>query len=471
VSTRIPIVILGAGPAGAGAAFKLAKRGRFDVLLVERNSVIGGNAGSFDLEGFRVDYGSHRLHPSCDPAILTDIRTLLGDQLLSRPRHGRIRLGGRWLRFPLRPLDLAVNVPLSFSIGVARDAVVKRRRPAGDENFATVLEASLGSTICREFYFPYAEKVWGLDPGELAAEQARRRVSAGSIGKMVRKVLSMAPGMRKPTTGIFFYPRRGFGSISEAYGRAAVEAGARIDFGATLTALERRTGQWNVRLEGPGGPRSISTPLVLSTVPVTVLAKSISDPAAPAGILAAASSLRYRAMVLIYVVLETDRFSEFDAHNFPELKIAITRMSEPKNYSLTGPSGLTVLCAELPCSTQDPAWTASNTDLLALVRLALRRSGLEITAAVRRVEVRRLPQAYPIYTRDYRRNLAALDGWLGALEGIVSFGRQGLFAHDNTHHALAMAYALNECVGDTGRFDSEKWAGHRAVFEKHVVED
>ena len=53
----------------------------------------------------------------------------------------------------------------------------------------------------------------------------------------------------------------------------------------------------------------------------------------------------------------------------------------------------------------------------------------------------------------------------------MTFGRQGLFAHDNTHHALAMAYALDECIDSAGRLDRERWCSHRRVFETHVVED
>ena len=34
-----------------------------------------------------------------------------------------------------------------------------------------------------------------------------------------------------------------------------------------------------------------------------------------------------------------------------------------------------------------------------------------------------------------------MDRWLGELERLLTFGRQGLFVHDNTHHALYMAYA------------------------------
>ncbi|PYX90989.1 MAG: amine oxidase, partial [Acidobacteria bacterium] len=97
------VAVLGAGPAGLGAAFQLSRQGLAHATVLEQRQEPGGNAGSFELEGIHVDYGSHRLHPACDPEILRDLQGLLGEDLLLRPRHGRIRLRGRWIHFPLRP--------------------------------------------------------------------------------------------------------------------------------------------------------------------------------------------------------------------------------------------------------------------------------------------------------------------------------------------------------------------------------
>ena len=53
----------------------------------------------------------------------------------------------------------------------------------------------------------------------------------------------------------------------------------------------------------------------------------------------------------------------------------------------------------------------------------------------------------------------------------VGSSRQGLFAHDNTHHTLEMAYAAADCLSKDGSFDRASWARHRQEFETHVVED
>ena len=62
------------------------------------------------------------------------------------------------------------------------------------------------------------------------------------------------------------------------------------------------------------------------------------------------------------------------------------------------------------------------------------------------VMTRRLTHAYPIYLDGYDAHFQVLDAWARGLPNLLTYGRQGLFAHDNTHHALAMAYAAVECA-------------------------
>jgi protoporphyrinogen oxidase len=476
--TKPHVVILGSGPAGLGAAFQLARKSLARVTVLERNSWVGGNAASFELAGLGVDFGSHRLHPACDPDVLRDIRELLGDDLLNQPRHGRIRLRGRWIHFPLKPLDLALKLPPGFSIGVTSDLLGKAFRPRSyspngkTDTFASILQAGLGRTICRDFYFPYARKLWGLAPEELSATQARRRVSAGSLTKMMRKVLTAVPGLKPSNSGRFFYPRYGFGQISEAYSQAARDAGAEIWLNAPVRSVEiDGGGLHSVNCERDGQPLSLKADYVWSTIPITALARCV-QPSPPEEFLRAAERIDYRAMILIYLVLEQGQFSEYDAHYFPEPEIPISRLSEPKNYrNGHGPENLTVLCAELPCAPVDPEWDQSDAELGQLVCQALDRAGIPVQAQVKQVVTRRLRQAYPIYRQGYEAYFDQLDGWLGQLEGLLSFGRQGLFAHDNTHHTLYMAYAATDCLNTDGQFDQGRWEDYRRVFENHVVED
>ncbi|MFV1986735.1 MAG: FAD-dependent oxidoreductase [Gemmatimonadota bacterium] len=468
------IAILGGGPAGVGAAYRVRTTDRGEADVFEANDYVGGNAASFTLQDQFVDFGSHRLHPSCDPAIQADIQTLLGSELLRRPRHGRIRLRGKWIHFPLKPIDLLLRLDRGFATGALIDTVKKRfaSRTEGPESFATVLRSQLGETICRDFYFPYARKLWGLEPEQLSATQAHRRVAANSIAKLIRKVLGQFPGVKSVGFSHFFYPREGFGAISRGYADAAAESGAGIHLGERITGLARRDGDrgWRVEITGPDGHvRAVDSDFVFSTLPISLLAR-IVDPAPDATVLDAADGLTYRSMVLIYLTFAANRFTEYDAHYFPGAEVPITRLSETKNYSLVDePTDRTTVCAELPCSPDDDVWGMSDEDLGDLVASNLRAMGLQ-TPEVVGVHVRRIRFVYPVYAIGYERHFETLDRWASGLPDLVSFGRQGLFAHDNTHHALAMAYAAVECLGD-GDFDRARWTEYRREFEAHVVED
>jgi protoporphyrinogen oxidase len=467
------VTILGAGPAGLGAAYALSRKG-FEVTVLERNERLGGNAGSFRLAGIPVDFGSHRFHPAADPEILSIVRDLLGDDLLERPRHGRIRLMGRWLHFPLQSKNLILNAPPRFSLGVLRDlATGPFRKPrTGAATFASELRRGLGPTICERFYFPYARKIWGLEPDAISPLQAEKRVSSNSIGKLLKKVLPGAAARGESARkGIFYYPRNGFGQISEAFHDAAVRHGARVLTAAQVTGVAHGDTPIRVEFTVDDDSCEIEADHVWSTIPVTALAR-MASPSAPAEVLDAARRLRYRGMLLIYLVLETPQFTPFDAHYLPGEDVRITRLSEPRNYSdFKKAKGRTVLCAELPCQPGDATWSLSDPDLGALVIEDLQRSGLPVECTVSKVHVARLPQAYPLYPVGFETHFDLLDDWVENQDRLLSFGRQGLYAHDNTHHALYMAFAAARCLSAEGHFDRDAWAREREVFSTHVVED
>jgi len=455
------LLVLGGGPAGVGAAYRAARAGH-TVTLLERAPGPGGAAASHTVGGLRVDLGSHRLHPSTEPRILADLRALLGDELQERERNGRIRLAGRWLGFPLSPADLLRNLPPDFAVGAARDAALAwTRRPRAD-TFAEVVRAGLGATLAERFYFPYARKLWGLEPEELSGEQARRRVRADSPAKLVAKVLrrGSSPG------AVFHYPRRGFGTISERLAEAAADAGADLRFSAAAERLV--LGRDGVAVIAGG--REHRAARVFSTIPLPALVR-LSGDAAPLAVHAAAGALTSRAMVLVYLVLARRQYTPFDAHYLPEAFTPVTRVSEPRNYRVgDDPPDRTVLCAELPCAEGDAVWSASASALGTLVVDGLRAAGLP-EPPVLEVEVRRLPRAYPVYRAGFAERFATLDAWAGAQSRLLTFGRQGLFAHDNTHHALAMAWDAVDALGRDGRFDDRAWSAARRRFAAHVVED
>ena len=276
------VVILGAGPAGVGAAYELTRAGRARVTVLEQRDTVGGNAGSFQLDGVWVDYGSHRLHPACDPAILSNLRELMGDDLLDRPRHGRIRLENQWIHFPLKPGDLLLRMPKRFAFGVARDMVRKKSSINGQsDSFASVLEHSLGSTICRGFYFPYARQALGTAAGANGSH-AGPSTGLGQLGRQNPPQGSeRGPRTEEAGRGTLLLPPARLWPDHPASLRSRHLGRRAVRDGSAGNGIEREGDRVvAVAYEANGQSHRVPTRNVWSTLPVSLLVSSL-QPEAP----------------------------------------------------------------------------------------------------------------------------------------------------------------------------------------------
>src|SRR5207248_4018797 len=177
--------------------------------------------------------------------------------------------------------------------------------------------------------------------------------------------------------------RLGYGQLSDALFKAAKTKGTEFIFGARVTAIERENNKIvGVGYQVDGREQFLSSSRIWSTLPITWRVKSIR-PEAPPAVMKAANQISFRSMILIYLVLEQDQFTEYDAHYFPEQSVAISRLSEPKNYSsIAEPRGRTILCAELPTSPESAEWAMSDEELGRSLCSWLEQAGLPFHAKV-----------------------------------------------------------------------------------------
>ena len=176
-------------------------------------------------------------------------------------------------------------------------------------------------------------------------------------------------------------------------------------------------------------------------------------------------------MVLVFLVHSGGRWTSFDCHHIPADDSPVLRISEPANYrdNPGDPTGHTVLCAELPCAVGDAIWNASNVELAELVEEVAARTDLpDINVA--EVQVHRSAMYYPSYTLGYDRDLQGLDSWLRGIPSVTSFGRFGLFFHDNTHHALLLAREAVNAFQPEGSFDHLAWRRAATASRRYSTE-
>ncbi|MCD6460252.1 FAD-dependent oxidoreductase [bacterium] len=468
------IIILGSGITGLTLAYKLLWRNnaKFEVKIFEKENFTGGLAGSFSKEGLIFDYGSHRIHPSCGDVVLGDLKNLLCYDLKLLRRNGRIHLINNFVKFPFTPKNFIFNANPVFFINCVKDFLTKffRKKIDSEISFVDIVLNSFGPALCNSFYFPYAEKIWGLSPCELSAYQAKKRISSNSFIKIVKNFYPLSSARNKKFC--FYYPRLGMGQLAQNLSAEIKKLGGSIELNRKAEKLVIDKNKINLTVRSTQNISDIkifTADFVFSTIALPSLI-NIIEPKPPEKIKSASNHLRYRSMVLFYLILKTPRFTEYDAHYIPDKNIIFTRISEPKNYNLQD-NETTGLCIEIPCFYNGETWNSPEHILLKTILSDFRKINLPIDHKIIKSFSKKIRYAYPLYDLSFQDNLDQTEIFLDSLDNIISLGRQGLFAHDNIHHAMQTAYKANDCLNDNIEFDKQTWVLSRNQFKNHKVQD
>lgn len=207
---RDPIVIIGAGPAGLGAAYKLQRSGFSDWVLYERESNVGGlSASFFDDKGFTWDLGGHVVFSHYDlfSNLLDD---LLGPSgWIEHERESWIRLLNTWVPYPFQ--NNIHRLPagerdacLSGLIKAARAS-----RPDSFADFDDFITRTFGARIAGLFMRPYNEKAWAYPPASLSADWIAGRISVPDPTRVARNVELERDDCGWGPNNTFKFPKRG----------------------------------------------------------------------------------------------------------------------------------------------------------------------------------------------------------------------------------------------------------------------
>lgn len=230
-------IIIGAGVAGCAAARELQAAGAPAPILLEAAPEPGGLVRSINVGEAVFDYTGHFLHlaRSASPAAIPHAGQDDRDWNLVE-RESIVYLAGR-----------AVPAPLQFNISALPPALKREciegyeRRPAGkpSRSFRGFLLSGFGEGICREFLFPYNEKLMAVPLSRLVPDAGRRFFPPPDEERVRRGFRAPDQGRGAGYSDRFWYPRRG-GIGLLAKGLAAGCGGLRTSCPVEQVDLKRR---------------------------------------------------------------------------------------------------------------------------------------------------------------------------------------------------------------------------------------
>ncbi|MFS8802994.1 NAD(P)/FAD-dependent oxidoreductase [Synechococcus sp. R6-5] len=444
-----PIYILGAGPAGMAAAYRLNQLG-FSVVVVEREEKVGGLAKSIQYQGFILDYGPHRFFTKILPVRELWNQVLESEQVTVR-RLTRIYYRKQYFQYPIQAWEVLRKVGWWESLHIVLSYLWAQLipRPA-PQNFADWVKGKFGTRLFQMFFEGYTEKLWGLPCTEISADWAAQRIKGLSLGQAIQKALGWNRSLAKSLIDQFQFPRLGSGQLYEKMQEYLLAEGQKVLLNTEVVTLRHRGSQvveLQLRNLQDGSETWVSPSHVISSIPLTVLVQSLRK-LPPPQVLQAARNLRFRNTVLVYLIVQGSQLFPDNWLYINDPTVGVGRVTNFANWSpaMLPNQEQTPLCCEYWCNFGDPLWQAPEEELLALAEKELRQIGLLHDQKIYSGFVVRLPRTYPIYTGSYKEDLAILQEYLSQFENLQVMGRYGSFKYNNQDHSLLMGLLAAENI-------------------------
>lgn len=446
---EVPVVIVGAGPAGLTAAYQLVKEGSRP-LVVEKNHLVGGIARTEQHHGYRYDIGGHRFFTKV-PVVEQLWREVLGDDLLTVPRISRIYYEGRFYNYPIELRNTLVNLGLRESFRILLSYLRWKVRPYPvEETFEQWVTNRFGRRLYARFFKTYTEKVWGVPCSSIRADWAAQRIKNLSLRVAIWNALF---GRHETKTLIkeFLYPRLGPGMMWERVRDLVEQGGGRIMTETEVLRLHR----YGSRIAGltvrQGGEEfAIHGRHYISTMPLDELVARI-DPPPPTVVARAAVGLRFRDFLMVgLIVKKVSRFHDNWIYVHTN-GVKVGRIQNFGNWSsaMIPDSGTTSLGLEYFCNQGDEIWGMPDAALIDLAKHELASLGLADAADIQGGVVIRQLKAYPLYDELYRSHIEVIRAYLSGIENLQTIGRNGMHRYNNQDHSMITAIlAVRNLMGE-----------------------
>jgi UDP-galactopyranose mutase len=325
------VVIIGSGPTGLGAAYRLKELGHTNFVVYDRHPYAGGLAHSFeDAQGFTWDIGGHVMfsHYAYYDKCFED---LMKDEFTLNNRESWVRMFDRWIPYPfqnnIRYLPPQARYEcLSGLIRAQNSRLIGGDRIAQSTNFGEFIDAVFGDGIARHFMRPYNFKVWAHQPELMNKTWIGERVAVIDAERALKNVILEHDDFGWGPNNQFKFPLKG--GTGEFYRRFGVALGDHLKLNRTVQSIDLAS---KTLLFTDGSTDRYD--LLISTMPVDVLCNKYLAGQIPAEIGTAAARLPHSSGYMVGIGIKRPCPSTKSWMYFPESNCPFYRVTYLSNYS------------------------------------------------------------------------------------------------------------------------------------------
>ena len=113
---KFKYVIIGAGVSGLSTAYELSKVFPSEILVLEKDEIVGGLCKTISKNNSYYDLGSHRIHSQVSEKFLEYIGKASDSEIIKNTRGGKLRLKKSFITYPIKSFQFFISLGLIESI-------------------------------------------------------------------------------------------------------------------------------------------------------------------------------------------------------------------------------------------------------------------------------------------------------------------------------------------------------------------
>ncbi len=439
------IAVIGAGPAGATAAYLLTKKG-FSPDVYEAAPEPGGMAKSIQLWGQTVDIGPHRFFSS-DPRVNKIWLEVVGKDYKIVNRLTRIYYKGKLYHYPIKAFDALSKLGVLEAARCIISYGVEKFKPEDNTppSFEKWVTRRFGKRLFEIFFKTYSEKLWGISCTELDEDFAAQRIKKFSLSEAIKKALNLSGKQHKTLVENFAYPLQGTGMVYERMIRFVRENGGQVFLSTPVEkVINEGTKVKGLVVNGEFRPYD----RVISSMPLTLLVKGLQN--VPEKVLENINRLQFRNTIIVFLHLNAENLfpDNWLYIHAPELQTG--RITNFRNWipELYGEAKTTIIAMEFWSFDEEELWQTDDKQLIRLASEEFSKLPFGKNAEVLDGYVYRVKRCYPVYRRGYKKLLKPVREYLNTLENLTAIGRYGTFKYNNQDHSILMGMLAAENIAE-----------------------
>jgi len=434
------VVILGAGLSGLACADEILRKGKnkLEVVILEKNSFIGGLAATFKKDGFLFDLAPHRWFTK-NEELNKWIDELMGKEMIWVKKYTPMYQFGKFYKYPFEIGDIIKKIdPLKMIAMLGTYGWTKISSRIFPKKILTMKDAYInrfGYALYKWFCEEFNNKLWGEGGCEImSADFVAQRTRDLSMITIIKNTLGLG-GKIVSLTPRFRFPKLGIGRISENLYQRIKKNGGLVKTKVSIEKIVKLESGYQIKTsQGIFG-----ADFLVSSIPVDELIK-MAEPKTPRQILQATSRLHYINQKIVVLLANKLRLTNFTWVYVHPPKIKFFRFLETNNWSpAMSPKGKTSLAFEYPYPKGDDLEKMSDKELIDLTIADFIKYFSPQTKKVDIIKgyVFRVSKAYPKYDLQYREPLGEIKKFLKEdYPNLQLIGRNGMFRYNNMDHAV-----------------------------------